>query len=83
MESLKQLKEWFEKNELPKSLQINKAEFIPNTQKTVETLILTLEHNSGNSAYLPYYDQLVEIKEIIINSNYEKKNTIKAKQKAV
>ncbi len=82
MDSIDDLEKWFEKTELPKSLQLYQGVFIPNLSFTVKNLIDTLRANSGNACYLPYYEHLVEIKKIIINSNHGK-NTISAKQKAV
>ncbi len=60
---LPDLKEWFNKQDLPKELQLNKWTKINNTKEAVNSLINLLEKRSGNKGYLPYYKLLTEIKE--------------------
>ena len=47
-EELHELKEWFEKQELPKELQLDKATFIPNLSETVRRLLIQSEINYDN-----------------------------------
>lgn len=62
---LRELKKWFAKQELPKEMRINQCTYCTDVKKCVESCIATLEANPKNKGYLPYYDQLMEIKKII------------------
>ncbi len=68
METLENLKKWFNTHELPKELQLNAWTYLPNVKKSVGALISTLEAHPGNWAYMPYYNTLVEIKNRIENN---------------
>lgn len=60
---LAELKKWFAKKELPKTLQLNEWTFLVDVKKCVESNISYLEANKKKKGFLPYYNQLVEIKE--------------------
>ena len=47
-EELREMVEWFNTRELPKTLQINKSSFSPDLPLTVESLIMQAEQNLGN-----------------------------------
>lgn len=64
-ETLQTLKKWFAKRELPKELQLNKWTHIADINKCVESNIAYLEANKKKRVFLPYYEQLVEIKKKI------------------
>ena len=44
-EELREMVEWFNTRELPKTLQINKSSFSPDLPLTVESLIMQAEQN--------------------------------------
>ena len=44
-----------------RSINIGAHKFIPNTKATANGFITLLRNNSGNSAFLPYWNQLVEL----------------------
>lgn len=60
--------EWFNGRELPKSIQLDKATFIPDTQATVKSLIV-IAKEKRNSIFMPMIDRLFSIKEYIIGNN--------------
>jgi hypothetical protein len=60
--SLSELIEYFNKEDLPKTLQLNECEFCNDVHKVVESNISYLQSHPGNAMYMPYYLQLVEIK---------------------
>ena len=47
-EELHELGEWFENRELPKTLQLDKATYIPNLHDTVKRLLTQSEINYNN-----------------------------------
>lgn len=62
-----ELKKWFAKRELPNELQVNDWTKITDVKFCVESLIKTLEAHRRQKAYLPYYEQLLEIKQKLEN----------------
>lgn len=62
-----ELKKWFAKRELPKTLQLNEWTFLADVKKCVESNIRYLEAHKKNKTFLPYYEQLIEIKKKIEN----------------
>lgn len=47
--------------DLNDSIQLDKATFIPDPIQTVESLYNYLLANTGNKAYMPYYNKLKQI----------------------
>ena len=47
-EELHELEEWFNNVQLPESIQLDKATFIPNVKETLSRLILQAEINCDN-----------------------------------
>lgn len=43
LEEVHELKEWFEKQELPKEMQLDKATYIPNVSDTIKRLLIQSE----------------------------------------
>ena len=60
-EELREMVEWFNTRELPKTLQINKSSFSPDL--TVESLIMQAEQNLGNYKMAGSFRLLKEIRE--------------------
>lgn len=56
--------EWFNGRELPKSIQLDDATFIPDTEKTVKSLIV-IAREKRNSIFMPMIDRLFSIKDFI------------------
>ena len=50
-----------QKHELNRDLTLHKGCYIPNIKNTVESLLGVLKSQSGNRAYLPYYNTLFNI----------------------
>lgn len=61
--NLKQLTTEFSKMDLNHSMQLDKCTYISNVQNTVNSLILTLQSQPKNRAYLPYFNLLKRIYE--------------------
>ena len=62
-EELREMVEWFNTRELPKTLQINKSSFSPDLPLTVESLIMQAEQNLGNYTMAGSFRLLKEIRE--------------------
>lgn len=62
-EELREMAEWFNTRELPKTLQINKSAFSPDLPLTVESLIMQAEQNLGNYKMAGSFRLLKEIRE--------------------
>ena len=62
-EELREMVEWFNTRELPKTLQINKSSFSPDLPLTVESLIMQAEQNLGNYKMAGSFRLLKEIRE--------------------
>lgn len=58
---LPELKIEFSKLELPKTMQLSKHEFITDVKAMIDSHISTLERNSGNMHFKPYYDRLIKL----------------------
>ena len=67
MKQMEILKKFFSREDLPNTLEIGKHARITDMKKFVETSFKYLESNSGNKAYLPYFNHLVEVYEILKN----------------
>lgn len=63
--SLKSLEDYFSSIQLPDTLRINQCTFANNLRKLVDSNIEYLKAHPGNKVYLPYYNQLVEIKKVL------------------
>jgi len=57
------------KHELKRSLTLSKAVYIQSVAYTVESLLKVLKMQSGNRAYLPYYNTLFNIYQKLENEN--------------
>ena len=60
---LVELEKYFNSIELPTTLQLNEGVFLNDVRQCVDSNISFLVNNPGNRCYLPYYDQLIAIKE--------------------
>lgn len=63
MKILKQLKHFFQNNQIDKSITIRGCEKIENVNKTADSLIYLLECREGNTGYDAYLKTLNEIYE--------------------
>lgn len=62
----KDLKKFFLEQELPEDpIKITNAETIINMKLFVDSHISMLDNHPGNKAYLPYYNRLLKLKEIL------------------
>ena len=57
------------KHELKRDLRLSKAVYIESVAYTVESLLKVLKSQSGNRAYLPYYNHLFNIYQKLENEN--------------
>ena len=48
LDELHELTEWFQKQNLPKELQLDKATYIPNLSETIRRLVIQSEINYNN-----------------------------------
>ena len=62
---LKEVKDFLEGSELPKSVRLEPAEVCFDVPKLVRNHLSALENNSGNRTFLPYYQRLMKIIEVI------------------
>lgn len=67
--------EFFDRDDLPESVDISPHGFIFNLKKFLDSHISCVTSRSGNKLYRPYYDRLVLVKSIL-----EKKFSIKKKK---
>lgn len=68
MSKIDELDEFFKKIELPDTpIQLDKSTKIVGFKKFIETHIATLRANSGKRTFLPYYERLIKLKELIKN----------------
>lgn len=67
-EELDNLIKWFDGRELPESMHLDKATFIPDTRKAVESLIIIAKEKRVPT-FQPTIEKLFRIKEIIEGKN--------------
>lgn len=67
-ETIKELKEFFSTTTIPKEIRISECEVVVDTQRFIESHIRTLESNSGNRLFLPFYLRLRKLKQSLINT---------------
>jgi hypothetical protein len=65
--TLETLEKFFKETELPKQVGLNYCTVITDTEKFIESSFATLKSNSGNKTFMPYYERLVKLKEILSN----------------
>lgn len=66
--SLTDLEQFFNSIDLPKEIRLSKWEYITNVPVFIESHLGYLKNNSGNIHFLPYYERLIELKEILIKN---------------
>lgn len=72
--SLDELEAYFSSLELPKSIQLDECTWVNDVQKLIDSNISYLRANTGNKGYMPYYNQLIQLKDAITTKeNMEKK----------
>ena len=64
---LAELKKELSKLDIPKEVQLDKHTHITDTKKFIESNIEFLENNPGVKGYLPYYNRLLKLYNIIKN----------------
>jgi hypothetical protein len=69
---LKEIKDYLENVEVPTQLKLNEHTYITDTKKFIDSHISTLERNTGNRPFLPYYERLCDFYKKI---KYEQTNT--------
>ena len=68
MTTLDDLIEYFENVEIPNEVKLSECATIVDVRKFIKYHIKTLQGNSGVYRYLPYYERLAKLKEIIEES---------------
>lgn len=58
----------FSQMTLPQELQLSEGEFIKDVPKMIESHIAFLKANSGNMTFMPYFERLVRLKQILDKS---------------
>lgn len=61
------LEKFFNSIELPKTIELSKYEKINDVKLFVDSHIETLKFNTGNNRFLPYYERLLKLKNILEN----------------
>lgn len=61
--NINDLVEYFNSIDIPESLQLNDCTYIFDLNKCINSNIQYLMWHPGNKTYMPYFTQLVEIKE--------------------
>ena len=62
---INELEVWFNNTNLPSEIILNGHTKIKNVDRMVKTHIAYLRNNSGNLNYMPYYERLLLVKELI------------------
>lgn len=68
MTTLDDLIEYFDSVEIPNEVRLSECANIVDVRRFIDCHIKTLKGNSGAYGYLPYYERLVKLKEIIEES---------------
>ena len=68
MTTLDDLIEYFDSVEIPNEVRLSECANILDVRKFINHHIRTLKGNSGVYRFLPYYERLVKLKEIIEES---------------
>ena len=63
--TLTDLETYFKTATLPKQVRLSQCETIVDAQKFVKSHISVLKANSGNVAYLPFWERLIKLKGIL------------------
>jgi hypothetical protein len=63
--NLEVLKDKLSKCDLPKSIQLDDCTHIADVELMISSHIATLERNAGNITFMPYYERLVRLFEIL------------------
>jgi hypothetical protein len=63
--SLPDLEQFFNSVSLPKEVRLSQCETITDVKKFVRSHLDVLKANSGNPAYMPFYERLLKLKEIL------------------
>jgi hypothetical protein len=63
--SLPDIEQFFNSVSLPKEVKLSKFETIIDVKKFVRSHLEVLKSNSGNVAYMPFYERLLKLKEIL------------------
>ena len=70
--NLLQLEEYFKSIELPKEIRLNRWTYVTDVPKFVYSNISYLKAHSGNMRFMPYYNQLIELKKILDERDTQK-----------
>ena len=63
--TLTDLETYFKTATLPKQVRLSQCETITNMDKFINSHIEVLKSNSGNVAYLPFWERLIKLKGIL------------------
>jgi len=69
MSKLNWLEDFFKNADIPdKEIQLDKCTRILNVDNFIKTHLRVLKAHSGNRTFLPHYERLIKLKEIIENN---------------
>lgn len=57
---LQEIKQYLSNTELLPQIKLNEYTYISDSKKFIESHITTLERNTGNRTFLPYYERLCD-----------------------
>jgi hypothetical protein len=63
--TLTELETYFNNQTLPKQVKLSQCETIIDMDKFIKSHISVLKANSGNCAYLPFWDRLNKLHELL------------------
>jgi hypothetical protein len=68
MSKLNELEDFFKNAEMPETpIQLDKCTRVLDAKNFIESHFIVLKAHSGNRTFLPYYNRLIKLKEIIEN----------------
>lgn len=65
MTPLHEIKDYLSNNEVPTQLKLNEYTYITDSKKFIESHLKTLERNTGNRTFMPYYERLCDFYKLV------------------
>lgn len=66
--NINQLEEYFNSIDLLESIQLDQCTFVGNVKQLIDSNLLYLRSHPGNKRFMPYYNQLLQLKDKIEQS---------------
>jgi len=72
---LSEIEEYLSKKDLNAPVRIDKCSVVENPKKMIKSHLSFLKHNSGNKAYMPYYNRLLNLCKKLKDEDQEKEGS--------